>query len=272
MSGVGDSKNAKDAEPDPSAIAAMSADQQVLLLKERSEREGVPKWTFCQSSFWPPRGNEFHWDPSGFMRIVSRNLGCPPLPECDKEKTGYHMYHEYHQISPDAPILGKGEWNQMQEKCFKCINTMIRKHHGILFSVRDEILHLDHNVPVTLFHVCDYITMLELNTSIIADSKLHLKPKYKPSDVNAPVVDIPEDIKKFISANADYFFLCYGIWGNHSELPILLKPPAETMPKSFDVVNIQDFVPFQAGKQQFLCFRFEKVHTNSLYFRNVPRM
>jgi hypothetical protein len=112
--------------------------------------------------------------------------------------------------------------------------------------------------------------MLKLDTTNIADSKMHLMPKYKPSNVKGPVVDFPNVIKNFISANADYFFLCYGILGNHSDLPILLTPDAETMPKSFDVVNIQDFVPFQAGKQQALCFRFENVHKNNLYFRNVP--
>ena len=271
MSGFGDSGIVRDAEPDPSAIATMSADQQLLLLKERSTREGVPKWTFCQHRLWPPMGNEFHWHPLfEVLRIVERNLECPRLPECKKGITGYNMYQECHQMSPDVPLLGKAEWKKMEENCILCINTMIRDHHGVLFSVRDEILHLDQNVPFTLFHVCDYITMLKLETRNIADSKMHLEPKYKPSYVNGPVVDFPEDIKNFIIANADYFFLCYGIWGNHSELPILLKPSAETMPKSFDVVNIQDFVPFQAGKQQALCFCFENVHKNSLYFRNVP--
>ena len=77
----------------PSAISTMSANQQVILLKERAKREGVPKWTYFQSRSWPPMGNEFHWYPSsGVLRIVERNLECPSLPECQKGITGYNMY------------------------------------------------------------------------------------------------------------------------------------------------------------------------------------
>jgi len=82
-----------------------------------------------------------------------------------------------------------------------------------------------------------------------------LTTRFSPSSVGIPFPDFPKPIKDFILFNADYFFLAYGIWDNHSELPIVIDPPARTMPQAHKFMHLEDFCDIQRGKQQALRFR-----------------
>ncbi len=255
------------AEPSPFEIVLMSVEQKQSLLLKRAERDNSYKWTYIETSVWPPGGFEIHYDPQRrALRFVQRLVQPTSLPLHDRETTGYDMYQAQY-VASGCNLLSKEEWNKSRDMCIKCINAVIKDNHGIVYKLKRGV---DSGLDVTVFHICDYITMLQFSTICAADSRVAVQTKYKPSNAIEPALDFPKSVKNFIHTNADYFFLCYGIWGNHSELPIVLVPPLETMQQANNVMNIDEFVAVQFGKQQALRFCFSDVHENNLKFRNLP--
>lgn len=136
---------------------------------------------------------------------------------------------------------------------------------------RDGIRHL---IRHTVFHVCDYCTMLAVPKENI-DAKLRIKPHFLPSQTHGPREDFPAHIKKFIRSNLDYIFLTFAIWDNGSELPILLRPPRDRMPNAHSIMNNKEFIQLQKFKHDALRFQFWSENRNPVYegellLRNVP--
>ena len=103
------------------------------------------------------------------------------------------------------------------------------------------------------------------------DTELIMQPRFLPSKTNGVKDDFPEHINQFIRLNLDYFFLTFAIWDNHSELPILIRPPQDIMPKAHSIMNNFEFIQMQKFKHDALRFRFwsEQCQT-CLLIRNVP--
>ena len=205
-SNLGGTSQENNVEPSPFEIANMTVVQQAMILQERAERENVHKWTYIETDVGPPAGYEVHCYPhQGQLMFVQRLVESTSLPLCG-EATGYNMYREQYPASGN--LLGRDEWNECRDMCIQCINAMIKDSHGVVCKLKSD---LDSGLGTTLLHICDYITMLKFRTMKVADSRMAVQTMFKPSDATGPESDFPESVKNFIHANADYFFLCYGI-------------------------------------------------------------
>jgi len=265
-------------EPTPLEIFEMTEQELLKLLDRRATRVNRPMSTFKQNSLYPPGGILIEFDPqrkTGAMSFYGLLGSEVPDRIFDKSgkslhhTTGYNMYCEENIPRSRSVLKEPSEWNELAAQCMTVISSAISDHHGIRYSVSTE-----NNW--TTFHVCDYITMLAVSEQNIGTDILIIQPHFLPYQTNGVKDDFPEHIKQFIRLNMDYFFLTFAIWDNHSELPIMIRPPKDIMPISLGIMNNADFVQMQKFKHDALRFRFWSEKRNNLYqslllIRNVPQ-
>lgn len=266
-------------EPTHLEIFEMSEVELVKLLDIRATRVNRPMSTFKQTSLYPPGGFLIQFDPQKKAgAIIEYGLRMSEVPERIFDKsgeschhsTGYNMYCDQNIPRSRTVLIQPSEWNKLAEQCLNAISRAIIHHHGIRYSVSTHGSPNTYEKNWTTFHVCDYITMMAVPEQNM-DTELIMQPRFLPSKTNGVKDDFPEHINQFIRLNLDYFFLTFAIWDNHSELPILIRPPQDIMPKAHSMMNNFEFIQMQKFKHDALRFRFwsEQCQT-CLLIRNVP--
>ena len=269
-------------EPSHIEISEMSEFELFQLLERRSTSVNRPMSTFKQTSVYPPGGFLIEFDPhkmQGQMSTYGLNLSEVWERIVEKSdnychhKTGYSYYCSQNIPRSRSVLIQPSEWDQMAEQCMNHINNAIYHHHGIMHSV--SLPFQEAPIKHTIFHVCDYITMMALpNQNIEYDRIIQLR--FLPCQTDGATDDFQEHIKDFMRLNLDYFFLTFAIWDNNSELPISLRPPKDIMPKAHSMMENSEFIRLQKLKHDALRFRFWSEHGDNLsyqanlVYRNVP--
>ena len=260
--------------PTPLMILGMSYSEQMLLLKSRVIRESMSMWTYIEFSKWPPVGCEFHYTPSEHFSQINYSIDVNRLPSFSKESTGYEMFCKQHRDTSNKVLLDEKSWKQSADLCIRALDAMIREWHGIVYQLKKEHEEMVSGSVVklnrTTFHICDYLSILandDMGGNI--DEIVVIEGKFKPSDVSHPLIKVPKSVINFVMVNLDYLFMFYGLWGNNSELPITLLPPKSNMPCANKIMKMKEYPLMQRGKQQCLRFRFFKVDSIDLSFRNI---
>ena len=270
-------------EPTPFDIGLMD-EVQLLQLLERRALLGVTSHMkiFKQHNDWPPGGTLIEYNSqnsTGTMCLYG--LSSSELPHREikingsfaQHVTGYNMYCDGNIPYSRSFLMSATEWDLLAEQCMEHIGKAIHRSHGIEHTLLNEVVS-DGSPLETVFHVCDYLTMMALPQNHV-DSELTFQPCFKPSQTFGAKDDFPANLKQFIRSNVEYFFLTFAIWDNHSELPVMLLPPKGTMPESHKIMKNPEYVQMQKFKHDSLRFRFANQHDSiqskwNLLYRNVP--
>ena len=260
--------------PSPLSILRMSHEEQLQLLKRRVMRDKKANWTYIEHSVWPPIGCEIHLTAGNNFSRINHSIDVRRLPWVNNESTGYRMYRSQYVDMSDDSLLDAKSWKESADLCHQILRASIEKSHGIVYELKQDHKEMVGGSLVklkyTTFHICDHMSMLVADhMGHSADDMIVIDGKFKPSNTSTALEKIPESAVKFLMINLDYFFMCYGLWGNTSELPITLFPPKCLMPGAHDIMKMREYQSMQRGKQQSLRFRFYDEDSLDLSYRNT---
>ena len=106
-----------------------------------------------------------------------------------------------------------------------------------------------------MFHICDVIVMLCQTMTSTGTGQPHSFRILSPSVGGLSLDMINDDFvgtltnqeKEFLFHNADFLYVLYGYWANHSMLPIRLNCP-RILDNSFRLSNTFRFIDHMEGK------------------------
>ena len=146
------------------------------------------------------------------------------------------------------------EWVRQFNNMWSKIDDAISIHHGILCERRNDRISYNARDKL-LFHICDVIVMLCQTMTSTGTGQLHSFRILSPSMGGLNLGMISDDFvgtlsteeRFFLFNNADFFYVLYGYWANHSMLPIRLNCPSMLVNAS-RLSNTFRFVDHMEGK------------------------
>lgn len=221
---------------------------------ERATETNTPQSYYVVLTVWPHQGVEIHWNPTTrSLHWANIQINSIPTVPNDGDDTGYTLYQQSHNKASqkENDAMTKLQWDQNFTAAVISINNAVRLLHGVSCQTT-----VDNKRYTKILHICDFITIM------IGQTGHHPPPNDRDgtqanhwtSTPNNHVINQAD--LRFILANADYFFLCYGLWQNNSRLPITYRPTSQLMPNAATVMSDPDFQRVQRGKTMALTFDF----------------
>ena len=175
-------------------------------------------------------------------------------PEGDGyDKTGYQWYMKFCTTHSISPPMSKIAWVGMFNLINSKVDNAISINHGVLCEKERNTISFNSRDKL-LFHICDILVML---CEKMSPSTLTLRPfRLLTASVCGMDLSMISDEfvgtltnkeKEFLFHNADFLYVLYGYWANHSMLPIRLNCPT-ILPNAYRISNTFRFMDHMEGK------------------------
>ena len=200
------------------------------------------------------------------LRFVYQHAGYPLSVRSNKESEdlGYKSFQTalendtFEDISDQFKELTKSEYSLLFEETCVYIDTCISANHGIRCYTDGDIKNKS-NTNNWFLHVCDMLNILyerrgDCIPKVVVKSTLLDKLPSKKIVNDLDSKNIPLKNRNFMMLHVDYFYICYGYFGNYSFVPIRTQVDKES--KVFHLSsffsNDDHFMTHQKGKLQEL--------------------
>ena len=208
--------------------------QAMQAVHKRASETQTKQSYYVLLSIWPHHGTEIHWEPKSRslhwadVRITT----IKDIPNYDYS-LGYTFYKQRHVSPPTKGLkdLTAFQWDQQFASAVTSINNAVRTYHGISF--RSVFQNENQQLCNRILHFCDYITIMKCRLCNLSPPSVFIGSDRSTHHYMEPhQTGIDDQQRRFILINADFFYLCYGLWQNNSRLPITYHPNAQHMPKA----------------------------------------
>ena len=198
------------------------------------------------------------------IRFVSQHMGYPPLlgGNNDIDMYGYDSFKKALQLNKGSVLSQKFEGMDIEkykiwfEETCVMIDTCIVENHGVKCFTDNDVSNNDKRNCFFL-HVCDIMNIIIARDSgdipvVIVKSELL---KTLASNVICNELEhryLKPHNWEFMKVHIDFFYKCYGYYGNHSFIPIRTKieKDSQAFVSASFFTNDAHFVEHQAGKMK----------------------
>jgi hypothetical protein len=178
-----------------------------------------------------------------------------PYPEDKFNSIGWQWFNAFFKKHNIEHTMSEIKWKKRMDKTVDTFNAAIERDHGVIFSRdgSDDLEFLDEKK--ILLHVADAIVLwvhevkkgqgIPPTFSIATEASSYVTPSMF---FNYFIASLPKKTKKFIFYNADFLYVCFAYWGNHSMLPCRMDVPEQYMPHAYLLFNDTNFNKHMKGK------------------------